>query len=317
MQINIIGAGVIGLTTAVVLQEQGYEVCIYTDKMPQQTTSAVAAAIWFPFSVQPREKTNQWSYESYQVFLDMMKREPDAGISMIDFLVVVEHEEEAWWQPAFAPGSIRRARAEEMPLDKGIGFMTHVPMIESPIYLAYLRNRFETAGGHFVLGKVDRLEELLEKGDFVINCTGFGARDLVGDADVYAIRGQVVKVAPRPNTRALVVEFTVGPVAGDIAYVLPRRDCIVLGGTAYERDESLIADPVQAQAIVERCSELVPELEGQEMLDSIVGLRPGRASIRLEREIDRPVIHNYGHGGGGYTVSWGCAREVADLIVAD
>ncbi len=314
MQINVIGAGVTGLTTAVVLQELGHHVCIYTDTMPQQTTSAVAAAIWFPFSVQPREKTNQWSYESFLIFQEMVKNQPEAGVSMIDFLVVVEREEEAWWQPAFAPGTIRRARAEEMPLDKGIGFMTHVPMIESPIYLTYLKARFVAGGGQMILRKVEKLEDLLDQGDVVVNCTGFGARELVGDTEVYPIRGQVVKVEPRPNTRALVVEFTLGPVPGDIAYVLPRRDCIVLGGTAYARDENLIADPVQAQSIMDRCGQLVPEVRAQAMLESVVGLRPGRSSIRLEKESDRPIIHNYGHGGGGYTVSWGCAQEVARLL---
>ncbi|GJM32892.1 MAG: amino acid oxidase [Saprospiraceae bacterium] len=314
MHINLIGCGVSGLTTALVLQEEGHTVCIYAEKMPQATTSAVAAAIWFPFSVQPREKANQWSYESFLVFQEMVRHEPSAGVSMIDFLVVVENEADAWWQPAFAPGTIRPARPEEMPLQAGLGFMTHVPLVESPVYLDYLLQRFWEQGGKIVEEKVKHPASLLRKSDFVVNCAGLGARELVGDTGMYAIRGQVVKVAPRPQTRALVVEFTIGPVPGDIAYILPRRDCIVLGGTAYRLDENMIADPVQTQSILERCADLVPEVSHLPVIESVVGLRPGRDCIRLEKELNLNLIHNYGHGGGGYTVSWGCAREVARLV---
>jgi D-amino-acid oxidase len=88
---------------------------------------------------------------------------------------------------------------------------------------------------------------------------------------------------------------------------------VVLGGT-YEPDRY---DPVPAEAttraIVERCTRLVPELRGARLLGQLVGLRPARhGGARVEAE-DGWLVHNYGHGGAGMTLSWGCADEVTRL----
>jgi D-amino-acid oxidase len=75
-----------------------------------------------------------------------------------------------------------------------------------------------------------------------------------------------------------------------------------------------------AAAIIERCADLVPELRGVEVLEHLAGLRPVRPTVRLEAEPatgDTPrVIHNYGHGGSGITLAWGCADDVAELARA-
>jgi D-amino-acid oxidase len=74
-----------------------------------------------------------------------------------------------------------------------------------------------------------------------------------------------------------------------------------------------------AEAIRERCIALVPALKDATVLEHKVGLRPGRKEVRLELEPlanNRAVIHNYGHGGAGFTLSWGCAAEVADRAEA-
>lgn len=71
-----------------------------------------------------------------------------------------------------------------------------------------------------------------------------------------------------------------------------------------------------AEAIVRRCAALRPEIAGARIIDHRVGLRPTREAVRLERELlptGRVLVHNYGHGGAGVTVAWGCAREAAEL----
>lgn len=71
-----------------------------------------------------------------------------------------------------------------------------------------------------------------------------------------------------------------------------------------------------AEAIVRRCATLRPEIAGARIIDHRVGLRPARDAVRLERELlpdGRVLVHNYGHGGAGITVAWGCAREAAEL----
>jgi len=95
-------------------------------------------------------------------------------------------------------------------------------------------------------------------------------------------------------------------------YVVPRSRDVVVGGTATEGEWSRTPTPEVASAILRRALRLVPELAGAEVLGHRVGLRPSRSEVRLERVGD--VVHCYGHGGAGVTLSWGCAREVAELL---
>lgn len=103
------------------------------------------------------------------------------------------------------------------------------------------------------------------------------------------------------------------------AYVVPRRDDVIMGGTAIVNDWTTEPDEQATRGIIERCASICPALAEPEILRVKVGLRPGRPTVRLEQE-ERPdgrcVIHNYGHGGAGFTLSWGCAEEVAELVVA-
>ena len=94
-------------------------------------------------------------------------------------------------------------------------------------------------------------------------------------------------------------------------YIVPRSKDVVLGGTAIEGEWSRTPDAATARSIVERASRIEPRLAGARVLRHKVGLRPVRPTVRLEREGD--VIHCYGHGGCGVTVSWGCADDVAEL----
>jgi D-amino-acid oxidase len=97
-----------------------------------------------------------------------------------------------------------------------------------------------------------------------------------------------------------------------MVYVVPRGTDVVCGGTAVDGDESLEPDPDEAERILARCREVVPELAEAPVLGHAVGVRPGRTVVRLEREGD--VVHCYGHGGAGVTLSWGCADEVVGLV---
>ena len=97
-----------------------------------------------------------------------------------------------------------------------------------------------------------------------------------------------------------------------LTYVLPRPDVCVLGGTAQEGDTDTRVRDADTADIVARCTRLVPELEGAEIVGARAGLRPlRRGGARVERAGD--VVHCYGHGGAGLTLSWGCAAEVVAL----
>jgi D-amino-acid oxidase len=199
-----------------------------------------------------------------------------------------------------------------------------VPCIEAPAYLEWLAGRFAELGGRVEQGELAALGgagaptdgpgEALRRADVVINCAGSGAQRLVDDPGLRPVRGQVAYVRTREPVRFLVDED--GPNA--LAYVLPRPDVTVLGGTAEEDDWDMNPREATTRSILERTRRLDPRLEHATYVGSAVGLRPARAEVRLERDAlpdGRRLIHNYGHGGSGFTLSWGCAEEVARLAL--
>jgi D-amino-acid oxidase len=160
------------------------------------------------------------------------------------------------------------------------------------------------------------LQEALDAGPVVVNCAGLGARFLAQDDALYPIRGQIVRVEPLPLTRITLDEDK----SHEVTYIVPRSTDCILGGTAQENDWSLEQNMDTAAAIIERCAQLVPEVRDCKVIEHLVGLRPGRSTVRLEAEPQAGgglIVHNYGHGGAGITLSWGCAEEAASLVSSD
>lgn len=72
-----------------------------------------------------------------------------------------------------------------------------------------------------------------------------------------------------------------------------------------------------ALAILLRCAEVEPRLAQARVLGGRVGARPTRIKVRVDADLlveGTLVVHNYGHGGAGVTLSWGCAENVLTLL---
>jgi D-amino-acid oxidase len=307
----VLGGGVVGLSAAIRLQEAGKRVRIWAAEPPQRTVSAVAGAFWYPYRAYPAERVDAWGRRTFGV-LAALAQVPGTGVWMLPAL-------ELWRRPAPDPSwsgavpDFRHARPGELPAGFADGWAFTVPTADMPAYLRWLETRFRAAGGVLERRRAASLAEARAACPRVVNCTGLGAREVAGDGTVVPIRGQVVRVE-NPGLRRILLdeEHPEG-----IVYVIPRseREC-VLGGTADEGAWDDVPDPRVAERILRACAELEPRLAGARILEHRVGLRPGRPAVRLEAE-DFPdgtrVVHCYGHGGSGLTLSWGCAEEAAAL----
>lgn len=320
-EVIVVGSGVIGLTTAVVLAERGARVRVWAREPAERTTSAVAGALWWPYRIEPKTLARAWALQSLSVYEELASRAEESGVRMVEGVLGESRlDEQVSWVAARVPG-LRAATAEEYA---GTALWARLPLLDMPAHLRWLRARFLRAseatwgsprtksGGGTIEART--LADLREAdAPVVVNCAGLGARELVPDPAVRPVRGQLV-IVENPGIRTWLV--STDEETGTTTYIFPQPDRLVLGGTTDEDDWSLTPDPRAAQQIVERCTALRPEIAGARVLDHRVGLRPVRASVRLEREVlpdGRVVVHNYGHGGAGVTVAWGCAREAAEL----
>ncbi|MFJ3036702.1 FAD-dependent oxidoreductase [Streptomyces tendae] len=307
-EVVVVGGGVIGLTTAVVLAERGRRVRVWTREPAERTTSVVAGGLWWPYRIEPVALAQVWALRSLDVYEELAARPGQTGVRMLEgVLGETGLDEVDGWAAARLPG-LRAASAAEYA---GTGLWARLPLIDMSTHLPWLRERLLAAGGTVE----DRAVADLAEADapVVVNCTGLGARDLVPDAAVRPVRGQLV-VVENPGIDNWLVSADAD--SGETTYFLPQPGRLLLGGTAEEDVWSTEPDPAVAEAIVRRCAALRPEIAGARVLAHLVGLRPARDAVRLERGTlpdGRPVVHNYGHGGAGVTVAWGCAQEAARL----
>ena len=308
----VVGAGVSGLTTAVRLQRAGFTVGIVTNAPPESTTSSVAAAIWFPTSAGPRNLAVKWGARTYNLLIDIA-RDSESGVLMRECLVLSRGEPMMpWW--AEAVGGVVPAAQTELPTGYDHGWRCRVPLAEMPAYLQWLLRRFYANGGLIEFRTVQSLEAEFGRADILVNCTGLAARGLVPDESVVPVRGQLVIV----TNPGLAVSIRDDDHPGGRTYIHPRRFDCVLGGTDEVGSWDTTPDSVAADAILRRCTELEPEIAGAEVIRHVVGLRPARPSVCLEKDVrsdgKNVLVHNYGHGGAGITLSWGCADDVLALI---
>jgi len=310
VDVLVIGAGVIGLTTAIRAAEAGLGVRVVAAAPPLETTSVVAGAMVGPLLAPPGDRTRAWGHAT----IDELTARPGVpGVRIARGLLAARPE---GMLPPFAeaiPG-FRLGAAEELPSGFGTGFWVELPLVDTPAYLHHLVERLRAAGGELQTGRVASLADAARQAPRVANCSGLGARELVPDPTVQPVRGPKV-VVENPGLDTFFMEAPLGPAWTGY---LPHGDHVVLGGRAVAGDERLEPDPEEEAEILRDCAAVEPRLAGARVLEHRVGLRPGRPTVRLEAERVEGalVVHNYGHGGEGVMHSWGCADEAVGLLTA-
>jgi glycine/D-amino acid oxidase-like deaminating enzyme len=254
--VAVFGCGAVGLATARLVQEAGFEVRIYTKAMPPETTSNIAGGQWLPVTVYDSEKTltteftqqfvaaAQYGYRRYQIMTD-----PKYGIRWMRNYSLSDTP----WNSQINTGlygllqgllpEIKLLPAGTHPFGSKFVRQFDGMIVEPPIYLPAMLTDVRIAGGKIVVREIKSLEEVQGLPErLVFNCTGLGAKALFGDEELIPIRGQLTFLLPQPEvTYATTYENT---------YMFSRQDGVALGGTHEMGDWNLQPDMTTKAAIL-------------------------------------------------------------------
>jgi len=241
-QAAVVGCGVIGLSTARLLQDHGFAVTIYARDLPPNTTSNIAGAQWFPVTVVDADqataafeaqfvRASRFANRYFQTMVGARY-----GISWrenysISTQTNVPSSGGSWEWSHLHDLLIRTDLSPDESPFPSFRVSHFLSMhIEPSIYLPAVLQDFRIAGGRVVVREFPDAHSIIGLAEpVIVNCTGLAAGKLFGDPDVIPIKGQLTVLAPQPE----VDYITVGP--GDL-YMMPRQDGIILGGT-HERGE--------------------------------------------------------------------------------
>ncbi|XP_034833536.1 D-amino acid oxidase [Maniola hyperantus] len=320
-KVAVLGAGINGLTCAVKIKEKypNVNVVIISEEFTPNTTGDGSGGFWYPYlcGSTPQELLCKWGGETYKYLLGLW-REGGYDVTLLPMYELYREPTELhvnnWASQVYGYNILDKRQLDYL---SGLYTVQYVAgrtfttfMMYPPTILSHLYQRFKTANGQTVRHKIASLRDhILDDFDVVINCLGLGAREVVPDDKVVPIRGQISRVLASWVTNAVIDKDS-----GN--YILPNAHNCVLGGTHQTNDFNRGIVDEDTDFVLNSCKELMPGLKNATLICHWAGLRPGRDSVRLEPEQrdGKLYIHNYGHGGSGLTLFWGCATDVLEIF---
>ncbi|VVC98557.1 unnamed protein product [Leptidea sinapis] len=320
-KVLVLGAGVNGLTCALRIKEKypNVDVTIIGSELTPNTTGDGSGGLWLPYlsSNTPPHLISKWGMESFRKLHEYWVQ----GGYDVCLMPVYE---------LYRPGN-----AGTIPMgwhNDVYGFRTldkrHLDYVNDLYSANYISGTifttFKVVTNTLLRRYMERLRELnvriirdsvtslldpqYDGYDVVVNCLGLGARDVVPDERVRPVRGQIAKV------HAPWINYTIQDKSTG-HYIIPNDVECILGGTGQIDNFNIQVDEKDSDFILSGCEKIFPSLKNATLVSQWAGLRPGRDQVRLEAEIinNKLYIHNYGHGGSGFTLFWGCAGDVVDL----
>ncbi|WP_445284581.1 FAD-dependent oxidoreductase [Streptomyces sp. DSM 118148] len=330
MDFTVIGQGVIGLTSALMLAERGYSVEVVADRPREATASSAACAVWLPIFVPggdgpPGEsgpgRVRRWAAQTYEAFCGM--EGTHRGVRPVDLIRFGASDAD---RPDVGEivGELRVHSLPHLPAEMRLAWRFPSFVIEMDTYLGSLD--MDLVGHHVDICTGVHFASLGDAvtrsaGSVVLNCTGLGSAQLCQDSRFRPVKGVVLSHC----------QGSLGVILSAGSFVMaPRSDCIALGAgyfSEYDSEEPLPEEVDTIFAFHDRWREMdlsaidvtVPEIRADRITRAVGGLRPIReGGVRLEAEEihGKTVVHNYGHGGAGVTLSWGAAHEAVGLAIA-
>ena len=303
-KIAVVGSGIIGLSTTLKLNQNGYNVELFSKDNPIETNSSYAGAIWdgtFKEGVY-----REWSEVSLLQYIHDAKSK-DSGVTLKELLHVYRTEVPEPWYKNIVP-MFQVISEKDKPYGTKEAHYYSVPHIDPKKYLEFLFEKVSKANT-IVYRELENLDELIEDFDIVINCSGLGARELVKDPTMYPVFGQLL-LSDSINIEHSYMDDE------DFTYYFSHEDHVVFGGVALKGKEfSKDQENITAE-ITQKVQKILPQFNESKISNIQTGVRPGRKSVRFETEFfeNTTIIHNYGHEGLGYTYAWGCASSVVEKL---
>ncbi len=337
-RIAVVGGGVVGLTCADVLAPE-YDVTIIADKVGVKSDSWKATAIWHVYLVPETELILGWAQYTLEKLCKLSLTDENAGIELVKGVELFRNSQQKIPSWSHIPPLFKMLSVDEVATfndyknfdlsqdeisslkQKPVlwGYHIEAPTADMLKYLAWLENKVLASGVEIIEKRIDNLNELADNFDLLINCSGFGARELVNDLDFEVYKGQYFVIKGSDTSPTTYVGDDDHPKG--MAYMIPRLGEVMIGGCAEKNLEDLELT-LTWDDTVKRAGLYVPWLRKclttEQSREPVVGIRPCRTKgVRLELDevsTSIPVIHNYGHGGSGFSLAWGCAEAVMDIV---
>ncbi|KAJ4149308.1 D-amino acid oxidase [Fusarium falciforme] len=313
--IVVVGAGVIGLTSALLLSKnKGNKITVVAKHMPGdydvEYASPFAGANHSPMAT---EESSEWERRTWYEFKRLVEEVPEAGVHFQKSRIQRRNVDIEKAQRSGFPDAL----FSKDPWFKNMfeDFREQHPSEVVPGY---------DSGCEFTEAK--KLSHTGKTPNIIVNATGLGSYKLGGveDKTMAPARGQIVLV--RNESSPMLITSGVADGGADVMYLMQRAagGGTILGGTYDVGNWESQPDPNIAARIMQRIVEVRPEIangkgvKGLSVIRHAVGMRPWRKDgVRIEEEkLDDEtwIVHNYGHSGWGYQGSYGCAESVVQLV---
>lgn len=319
--VAIIGAGVIGLTTALEAQSFGFNVTIYADKKPMESTSVKAGACFEPYkpgniSIEDMRYYLKIGLKKYKEIIASHK-ESETGIRLHQLYAAstkLINPKDVAFLPEFPKWKL--VKYPKVPGGyKSAILIEDDPMIDPTLALPFLTKKLKKNGGiiKILKNKITNLKDFIEQTPetIIFNCSGLGARDLIGDKEIMPMRGQIIvtKYKHKENWSVL---------GDDGYYVFPRYSATILGGTTELGEEKEVTTKKALAEILRKAKKVIPDLKDKDIVRTYAGIRPYRVSgarVELQKIGKKKHILSVGFGGSGWTFCWGAAKRAVGLAI--
>jgi D-amino-acid oxidase len=335
----VVGGGVVGLTTAAVLAEDGFQVELVARALPEfgdgarELCTEGACALWLPIFIETplelsltelarRSKERFWAIDYDEAgLLPVVNHELlasddlDAGLAA-GLQLLGGNRIDSLGHPIVLESS----DPNDPPVEYDRVWTCETLVVEMPSYISWLAKYVVDLGVTCVSSGIGGLPDLSARNaDVVVNCLGLSSPNVFGaDERLNPKKGHLIRLPPVDSRQSL--------GAGEYC-LIPRRDALIAGSLTIptaDRQPKIL----DRERIIRNLAAFGPiigdlgyafESIPFEVGKDITALRPYRTGgprCESERMGEVVVIHNYGHGGAGVTLSWGYAQRVAELAAA-